>query len=329
MPALRALRTMNAIEAGTLTGAALQTYLSDATLGAGRLADFNMLINARGHARRMASSATAMAAVAASGSAMAAVIASSTAMAALNANDQAVRIWMLAGTGQNYASFANVAAVAASSSAMAAVAASISAMTAVIASSTAMAAVSVSSSAMAAVAASISAMAAVAASGSAMAAVWASNTAADAVLTSATTRLAVYNADTALAALQANPTQVARQIGIGGRTTSASTAVSAFIFVANNTKVILLRRYYGGTEYDCIDWARGSTTSGAGVIAGSGGRTLDTGAQALGCTSGTYNSNGIMPSSNDDTANFVSSANGLQRRAWVFGSTLYVNYITV
>ena len=329
MPALRALRTMNAIEAGTLTGAALQTYLSDATLGAGRLADFNMLINARGHARRMASSATAMAAVAASstamaavsvsssamaavaasisamaavaasGSAMAAVIASSTAMAALNANDQAVRIWMLAGTGQNYASFANVAAVAASSSAMAAVAAS------------------------------ISAMAAVAASGSAMAAVWASNTAADAVLTSATTRLAVYNADTALAALQANPTQVARQIGIGGRTTSASTAVSAFIFVANNTKVILLRRYYGGTEYDCIDWARGSTTSGAGVIAGSGGRTLDTGAQALGCTSGTYNSNGIMPSSNDDTANFVSSANGLQRRAWVFGSTLYVNYITV
>ena len=311
MPALRALRTMNAIEAGTLTGAALQTYLSDATLGAGRLADFNMLINARGHARRMASSATAMAAVIASSSAMTAVIASNSAMAAVAASVSAM------------------AAVIASSSAMTAVIASNSAMAAVAASGTAMAAVAASGTAMAAVIASNSAMAAVAASSSAMAAVWASNTAADAVLTSTTARLAVYNADTALAALQANPTQVARQIGIGGRTTGAATTSSSFIFVSNNTKVILLRRYYNGTEYDFIDWARGSTTPGAGVIAGSGGRTLDTGAQALGCTSGTYNSNGIMPNFNDDTANFVSAANGLQRRIWNNGNTLYVNYITV
>jgi hypothetical protein len=66
-------------------------------------------------------------------------------MAAVNANDQTVRIWMLAGTGQNYASFANVAAVAASSTAMTAVAASSTAMTAVAASSTAMTAVAASS----------------------------------------------------------------------------------------------------------------------------------------------------------------------------------------
>ena len=83
MPALRAIRTMNAIEAGTLTGAALQTYLADVTLGAGRVADFNMLINARGHARRMASSATAMSAVANSATAMSAVANSATAMTAV------------------------------------------------------------------------------------------------------------------------------------------------------------------------------------------------------------------------------------------------------
>ena len=162
-----------------------------------------------------------------------------------------------------------------------------------------------------------------------MTAVWASNTAADAVLTSSTAKLAVYNADTALAALQANPTQVTRQIGIGGRCVSASTAASSFVFVPNGTKVILLRRYYSNTEHDCIDWARGSTTSGIGQGPSGGGRNLDTNAQALGTQSGTYLSNGVAPTTNDDTANFVSAANGLQRRTWVVGNSLYVIYIAV
>lgn len=176
---------------------------------------------------------------------------------------------------------------------------------------------------------SSAAMTAVAASSTAMAAVWASNNAADAVLTSSTAKLAVYDSDTALAALQANPTQVARQIGISGRCVSASTATYAFVFVPNGTKVILLRRYYGGTEHDMINWARGSTTAAAGQGPSGGGRNLDTGAQALGTQSGVYTSNGAMPTTNNDTANFVSAANGLQRRTWSSGYPLYVIYITV
>ncbi len=168
MPMVRAMRLLNAVEAGTTTGAQLETLLTDATNGAGRLAELNVLLGMRGQARRMAASSTAMAAVAASSTAMAAVIASSTAMAAVaasstamaavNANDQAVRIWMLAGTNQVWSNFASVAAVAASSTAMAAVAASSTAMAAVAASSTAMAAVAASTTAMDAMNASDTAM---------------------------------------------------------------------------------------------------------------------------------------------------------------------------
>ena len=213
--------------------------------------------------------------------------------------------------------------MAASSVTMNAVAASSTAMNAVAASSTAMNAVIASSTAMAAVAASSTAMAAVAASSTAMAAVWASNTATDAVFASATARLAVYNSDTALAALQATPVQVQRKVTSGA--TNTSTASSSFIFVPNGTKVILLRRYYNGIESDMINWARGA----AGQGPAGGGRNLDTGAQALGCMSGSYTSNGLMPTANDATANFVSAANGLQRRSWINGSTLYVAYIAV
>jgi len=291
---VRAMRLLNAIEAGTLSGASLQSLL---TADAGRLAELNVLLGMRGQARRMAASSTAMTAVIASSTAMTAVTASSTAMAAVNTNDQAVRIWMLAGTNQVYSDFVNVAAVAASSTAMTAVAAS------------------------------STAMAAVAASSTAMTAVWASDTASDAVLTSSTAKLAVYNSDTALAALQANPTQVQRQVT--ARAVRTSTSTSAYVFVANGTKAILLRRRYNATEHDMIDWARNSTTAAVGQGPVGGSRNLDTGAQALGCTSGTYTSNGTMPTTDDATANFVSAANGLQRRGWNTGATLYVDYILV
>ena len=105
MPTIRAMRLLNAIKAGTTTGAQLQTLL---TADPGRLAEFNVLLGMRGQMRRMAASSTAMTAVAASSTAMAAVIASSTAMTAVNANDQAVRIWMLAGTNQVWSNFASV-----------------------------------------------------------------------------------------------------------------------------------------------------------------------------------------------------------------------------
>ena len=86
MPMLRAIRTLNNLEAGTLSGSALQTLLANT----GRLGDFVSLVTQRGHARRLAASSTAMAAVAASSTAMAAVAASSTAMAAIVASNTAL-----------------------------------------------------------------------------------------------------------------------------------------------------------------------------------------------------------------------------------------------
>jgi hypothetical protein len=223
---------------------------------------------------------------------MAAVAASSTAMNAVDANDQAVRIWMLAGTGQVYSNFANVAAVAASSTAMNAVAASSTAMTAVAA----------------------------------------SNTASDAVFTSATARLAIYNSDIALSAFQANPTQVQRQIDTAGRTTSGSTAASAFTYVANGTKVILLRCWTtGGAEDLSLRWGRGLTTDDvAGGIRLPNGDNLGVATAALGRTT-TYANSGTYPGANNANANVVSAANGLRRGAWsIVGSTTQnVIYITV
>ena len=322
MPMVRAMRMLNAVEAGTLTGAQLQTLL---TADPGRLAELNVLLGMRGQARRVAASSTAMTAVAASSTAMAAVAASSTAMAAVAASSTAMTAVAASSTA--------MAAVIASSTAMTAVVASSTAMTAVAASSTAMAAVIASSTAMTAVAASSTAMTAVAASSTAMTAVWASDTAADAVMTSSAARLAVYNADTALAALQANPAQVQRQIGIGGRTTTSSNpwSGSSINIVANGTKLILLRRWYSDAEHDYINWARGSATNGAGngPVAGSGGRTLYTGADALGCVSGTYASTGAAPTVNDVTGNFVCAANGLRRHSSDSGATQNVIYITV
>ena len=87
MPMIRAMRMLNAIEAGTLTGAQLQTLL---TGDPGRLAELNQLLQLRGQVRRLAASSTAMAAVIASSTAMAAVAASSTAMAAVAASSTAM-----------------------------------------------------------------------------------------------------------------------------------------------------------------------------------------------------------------------------------------------
>ena len=86
MPMVRAMRLLNAIEAGTTTGAQLETLL---TADPGRLAEFNVLLGMRGQMRRMAASSTAMTAVAASSTAMTAVAASSTAMTAVIASSTA------------------------------------------------------------------------------------------------------------------------------------------------------------------------------------------------------------------------------------------------
>ena len=171
MPMVRAMRMLNAVEAGTLSGAQLEALL---IADPGRLAELNVLLGMRGQTRRIvasstamtavAASSTAMTAVAASSTAMTAVVASSTAMTAVDASDQALRIWTLAGTNQVWSNFANFTAVAASSTAMTAVAASSTAMTAVAASSTARAAIYNSDTALEAIAASTTAIAAIAAS---------------------------------------------------------------------------------------------------------------------------------------------------------------------
>ena len=126
MPMVRAIRMLNAIEAGTTSGAQLETLLGDS----GRLAEFNVLLDMRGQARRIASATTTMTAIAASSTAMTAVAASSTAMTA----------------------------IAASSTAMTAVVESSTAMTAVIASSTAKMVIFNSDTALAAISASSTAL---------------------------------------------------------------------------------------------------------------------------------------------------------------------------
>ena len=82
MPMVRAMRLLNAVEAGTTSGAQLQALLSDP----GRLGEWSVLMGMRGQTRRMAASSTAMTAVAASSTAMTAVAASLTAMTAVAAS---------------------------------------------------------------------------------------------------------------------------------------------------------------------------------------------------------------------------------------------------
>lgn len=59
MPTLRSLRLLGAVEAGTVSGAQLQTYLTDV----GRSSEFSVLLSNRGQTRRMAASSLTMAAI--------------------------------------------------------------------------------------------------------------------------------------------------------------------------------------------------------------------------------------------------------------------------
>ena len=145
-------------------------------------------------------------------------------------------------------------------------------------------------------------------------------------------RLAVYNADSALAALQATPTQVQRQVDTAGRTATGATSSSAFTYVANGAKVILLRCWTtGGSDDLSLRWGRALTTDDvAGGVRLPNGDNLGSATTALGRTS-TYANSGIYPAANNANANVVSAANGLRRGAWslVSGTTQNVIYITV
>lgn len=204
--------------------------------------------------------------------------------------------------------------IATSAAAMTAIVGSASVIAMIVGSATALAAIYASGTAMPIVAASAGMMSAITASATASTALWASNNAADAVLTNSTAKLAVYNSDTALAALQATPVQVQRQIDTIGRVTTHSSA-STGAYLSNGTRTILLRRRYSGTDNDTIGWARGSTTAEIGQGPAGGGRQLDTGVMAVASVSGTYTAMpGTLPVGNNDASNFVSAANGLQRR---------------
>ena len=115
MPMVRAMRMLNAVEAGTLSGTQLETLL---IADPGRLAEFAVLLGMRGQTRRIAASSTAMTAVIASSTAMTAVAASSTAMTAVIASSTA--------RAAIYNSDTALGAIAASTTAIAAIAASAS-----------------------------------------------------------------------------------------------------------------------------------------------------------------------------------------------------------
>ena len=186
MPTLRALRLLNAVEAGTVTGTQLQTYLSDT----GRASEFSSLLSSRGQSRRMAGSTLTMTAIAASlnasnivfkaattstCAACQGVVASPIAMAAVAASIPSLSVlaanpvsWALFNSSSYYepnikvvvanyagvtpANYASVDALIADSVSMAAIAAAPNAMAAVVASPNATTLMSANSAAMALVA---------------------------------------------------------------------------------------------------------------------------------------------------------------------------------
>lgn len=186
MPTLRALRLLNAVEAGTVNGTVLQTYLTDT----GRVAEFSSLLSSRGQSRRMAGSSLTMTAIASSiaatnivfksattstSAACQAVVASPVAMVTVAASIPSLNVvfantvaWGLFNTSAFYegniktvianfagvtpANYATVDALIADSVSMAAVAAAPAAMGAVVASTNTTTLMAASSAAMALVA---------------------------------------------------------------------------------------------------------------------------------------------------------------------------------
>lgn len=220
MPMVRAMRMLNAIEAGTLTGAQLEALL---VADPGRLAEFSALVGMRGQLLRIRSSETARTALFSSQSAVGAVV----------SNDVALRQWLLYDTTYSWRSFANLAAVLASAPAMARVAASSSAMAlvagvptllaAVIAAPTALSAVVASSVAMGVLAANSTAMTAVVASSTAMTAAVASSTAMTAIAASGTAMPILAASSAAMTTVAASSTAMAALVA----SSSAMTAVAA------------------------------------------------------------------------------------------------------
>lgn len=168
MPMVRAMRLINALEAGTLTGAQLQTLLADT----GRLAELQSLCQMRGQSRRMAAGGATMAGLMgsalavqtafASGKAWEEIMASAVARDAIA--DSAVAVTELVADAAKHNEFLATpdgpGLLAASSAAMGTIAASTAGMDQMIASAAGLNAMIASQTALDAIAASSTALAA-------------------------------------------------------------------------------------------------------------------------------------------------------------------------
>ncbi|MBB4265190.1 hypothetical protein [Roseospira visakhapatnamensis] len=123
-------------------------------------------------------------------------------------------------------------------------------------------------------------------------------------------RLAMWESDTALTALYDYPDTVAA-LCTHSQTTRGGAGSGSHTFEPRGTKVILLRRWYSGNEYDRFRWTRtGGDLPGYGTWA----KRRD----------GANN-----PTSDDSQADFVYACDGLQRTGSNNNRTLYVRYIRV
>lgn len=259
MPTLRALRLLNAVEAGTVLGTQLQTYLNDT----GRAAEFSSLLSSRGQSRRMAGSSLTMTAIAASlnaanivftsatsstSAACQGVVASPVAMVAVSASIPSLNVlaanpisWALFNASTYYEPniktvVANYAGVTPSSYAS---------IDALIASSVAMAAVAAAPYAMSAVVASPNTTTLMAASSAAMALVASNTVSIDIVAKQTSIMGIVANSSLAMTEINSRSTAVAKMAAQPGAITAISNSAAAWTsfqagsFFATNLPIVV------------------------------------------------------------------------------------------
>jgi hypothetical protein len=240
MPTLRALRTLNAVESGTLDATSLNTRLTEI----GHLAEFTSLLSDRGQTRRMASNALTMTAIAGSvkahtavfgaassenSTAASAVVTSSTAMTAISINLPTLNVvggnptsWSLFRTSDHFesnvhpaiATYINVstgtypttASIIDDDASMALVAGSVYAMNTMVASPTSTTLMAADAVAMGIVAGDSTAIGIVAAETAIMPIIAASSAAMTEIVLDATATATMAAAPGAIQAIGANPT---------------------------------------------------------------------------------------------------------------------------
>jgi hypothetical protein len=250
MPMVRAMRLLNAVEAGTLSGTQLETLLTN---DPGRLAELNVLMGMRGQARRMAASSTAMTAVTASSLAMGALVEAREGMDAVAASNIAMPLLV--------ASSAAMSAVSASNTASSAISAKTTASMLVLGGSFSVGAylnrlrIIEGASTDTGLAAQAT-MTAVAASGSVMPVVAASNSVMTLIAASSTAKMAVFNSDIALNSIKASAIAMA-----------AMRAAASYIVGANQSNgggAVVITGPNSAGSYIMLGYSK-NTTGGQGI----------------------------------------------------------------